>query len=293
MACFRLLLGRTPHIEEMPGHLGFVGAPLASVVSSYLQSLEFRNRGLLKASTEADIVQLDGFSIYVAKDDNLIAPAIRAGYEPDVTRAFLSHMGQGVVVDIGANCGYFSLLAASRGANVYAFEPLQKNLRLLYASVAMNHFERMKIIAAAASNAPGTLTIGAAYTNGIVAETRNEAKAALTAEFVAAIRVDDVIPNNEAVSLIKVDVEGHEYRAIMGARRTIKERRPVIISEFGPAGLAANSRHSGLEYLQLLFDLDYDVSVIGNSEANTIETILASTAETDHIDIVAVPRRDL
>jgi predicted RNA methylase len=39
----------------------------------------------------------------------------------EVTRALLEHMAAGAVVDIGANCGYFSLLAASRGARVYAF----------------------------------------------------------------------------------------------------------------------------------------------------------------------------
>jgi FkbM family methyltransferase len=273
----------------MPGHLGFAGAPLHSVVSAYLQSLEFRNRGLLQPRTEAEIVQLDGFSIYVAKDDALIAPAIRAGYEPDVTRTLLEHMAPGYIVDIGANCGYFSLLAASRGAPVYAFEPLQKNLRLLHASVALNRFEHLRIIAAAASDSPRTLIIGAAYTNGIVAEPRDDPQAALAADFVAAVRVDDVVPRDEPVSVIKIDVEGHEYPALVGARRTIMECRPVIISEFAPAALTANSRRSGAEYLQLLSSFSYDVSVIGNPGAHTIEAILASCAGADHIDILAVP----
>jgi hypothetical protein len=47
-------------------------------------------------------------------------------------------------------------------------------------------------------------------------------------------------------------VEGHEYLALVGALRTIRERRPVIVSEFSPAGLKVNSRRSGTEYLQLL-----------------------------------------
>ena len=65
-------------------------------------------------------------------------------------------------------------------------------------------------------------------------------------------RIDDVIPRDEPVSLIKIDVEGHEYLALVGALRTIRERRPVIVSEFSPAGLKVNSRRSGTEYLQLL-----------------------------------------
>jgi FkbM family methyltransferase len=290
LACFRLLLGREPNAEEMAGHLGFAGAPLHSVVAAYLQSLEFRNRGLLQPGTEVEIVELEGFAIYVAKDDALIAPAIRAGYEPEVTRALLEHMAAGAVVDIGANCGYFSLLAASRGARVYAFEPLQTNLRLLHASVALNRFAHIRIIAAAASDSLRTLTIGAMHTNGMVAEPRNDPQAALAADFVAAVRVDDVVPGDEPVSVIKVDVEGHEYLALLGARRTIEACRPVILSEFAPGGLAVNSRRSATEYLELLSAFGYDVSVVGNPAANTTEAILAHCAGADHIDILALPR---
>src|ERR1700722_13638338 len=208
------------------------------------RALEFRNRGLLQPGIEAEIVELNGFSIYVAKDDALIAPGIRAGYEPEVTRVFLEHMGE-CVLDIGANCGYFSLLAASRGARAYAFEPLQRNLRLLHASVALNRFEGIEIMAAAASDSPRTLIIGASYTNGIVAEPRDEIQAALAADYVAAVCIDDVIPGDEAVSIIKIDVEGHEYLALAGASRTIRKHRPVIISEFAPAALKVNSGRSG------------------------------------------------
>jgi len=287
-ACFRLLLGRELTAAESAGHLGFVGAPLHSVVSAYLQSLEFRNRGLLQPSMEAEIVNLGDFSIYVAKDDALIAPGIRAGYEPEVTRVFLQYVARGYVLDIGANCGYFSLLAASRGAHVYAIEPLQRNLRLLHASVALNRFEGIRIIAAAASDSFRALTIGASYTNGIVNEPRKDPQAALAAEYVAAVPVDHVVPGDELVSIIKIDVEGHEYRALAGASRTIRKHRPVIISEFAPAGLRANSGRSGEEYLQLLRNHGYDVSVIGCHGANPIDAVQASGA--DHVDLLAVPR---
>ena len=121
-----------------------------------------------------------------------------------------------------------------------------------------------------------------------MAEPRSELKAALAADYVAAVRVDDVIPRDEPVSLIKIDVEGHEYLALVGALRTIRERRPVIVSEFSPAGLKVNSRRSGAEYLQLLSDLGYDVSVIGNREAKPIDAVRVSPS--DHVDLLAVPR---
>jgi FkbM family methyltransferase len=288
LACFRLLLGRTPHEEERAGHFLFVGQPLDSVVSSYLQSLEFRQRGLLTPGSETTKITCKGYTVYVAADDPLMGVAIAGDYEPEVTHAFLDHMGDGAVIDIGANCGYFSLLARSHGADVWAFEPLQRNLRSLYATIAENRLDRIHIIAAAASDSPGTLVIGASYTNGIVTDARLTAPAAaLLADYVAAVRIDDVIPDQTKVSLIKIDVEGHEYRALMGARQTIERSRPVIISEFAPSALSTNSRHSGVEYLELLRNFGYHVSVIGAPERDTTEAILESVKGIDHINILA------
>jgi FkbM family methyltransferase len=290
LACFRLLLGRSPHEEEWRGHLVNVGQPLVSVVSAYLHSLEFHNRGLLTSNSEAQTVAVNGYVIYVAKDDPLIGAAIGCGYEPEVTDVFLDHMGTGAVLDIGANCGYFTMLAASLGAKVYAFEPLQSNVRLLHASIAANRFHRVRIMAAAASNVPGTLAIGATYTNGIVNDVRPDGPlAALAADYVAAVRADDVVPPEVPVSIIKIDTEGHEFRALSGAIGIIERSRPVIITEFSPTALAVNSKISGNDYLAWLQSLGYRVSLIGDPEVNTIAAILGRCAGIDHVDLVAKP----
>src|SRR6266481_945736 len=44
-----------------------------------------------------------------------------------ITRA----LGGGAVYDVGANCGYYSLLAAQAGATVYAFEPVRATFETL------------------------------------------------------------------------------------------------------------------------------------------------------------------
>jgi FkbM family methyltransferase len=289
LACFRLLLGRDPNPEEIPGHLALAGSPLAQVVGSYLHSLEFRNRGLMTPNGEAELVRLDRFVIYVDSNDVLIAPSIRAGYEPELTKAFVNELQstKGGVIDIGANCGYFSLLASSFARTVYAIEPLQQNVRLLFASRRANNFEQMHIIAAAASDRMRTLAIGAAYTDGIVGSTPDEVTASLAADYVAGVRVDECIPEDAAISIIKIDVEGHEYQALSGARKTIERNRPVIFSEFSPAALQSNSHRSGREYLELLQGLGYGVSVVGEPSVATPDAIVGRCAGTDHIDIVA------
>ena len=288
-ACFRLLLGRQPNPEEIPGHMGLAGTSLDAAVSSYLNSLEFRNRGLFQSSDDVELVTLERFSVFVAKDDHLIAPGIRFGYEPEVTASFLAHLRPGGwVLDVGANCGYFTMLAASLGANVMAFEPLQRNLRLLHAGLRQNQFDHVRVIGAAASDHAGTLPIGAAFTNGIVGKAPSTAEAALAANYVASVTIDSIV-EAEDVSLIKIDVEGHEHRSLLGAVRTIGKRRPVIISEFAPPALEANSGVSGSQYLRLLSGFGYNISIIGRPYINTLEGILEAAAGIDHVDILAVP----
>jgi FkbM family methyltransferase len=292
-ACFRLLLGRSPNPEEVEGHFSLAGCELEYVVGSYLQSLEFRRRGMLTGNTDAKLIRLkDNLAIYVDAGDQLIAPNITPdGYEPEVSAVFQEAVRPGsVVIDIGANCGYFSLLACSLGATVYAFEPLERNVQLLMASRAMNRFDKLHVIAAASSDQAGTLSFGWTFTNGAVGELPDNPEAALSAGYAPTVRVDTCLPDDAAVSLIKIDVEGHESKALSGAVRIIERSRPLILSEFSPAGLLANSRVTGREYLERFISWGYKVSVTGEPDINTIESILERCEGRDHIDVIAEPR---
>jgi hypothetical protein len=64
LTCFRLLLGRHPSEAEWPGHSALAGTPLQDLVSAYVNSLEFRQRGLLNAAGHLQIVQLNRFRSY-------------------------------------------------------------------------------------------------------------------------------------------------------------------------------------------------------------------------------------
>lgn len=283
--CFRLLLGREPNEEEIPGHYSLAGAPLDSVVASYLQSLEFRNRGLLQPNATAELIKLDRFSIYVAPDDQLIAPGIRtANYEPEVTECFRRHVKRGqAVIDIGANCGWFSLLAYSLGASeVYAFEPLQRNVRMLMASRAVNSYELLHVIPAAAWDQAGSVSIGASWTNGIVndPDSRNMTpEALLSADYAACVRVDDTIPEDLPVCLIKIDVEGNEFTALKGATGLIERQHPAIVSEFQP---------SDRDYIEWLEERGYRVCAVDSPTITGWTSLNYHARGRHHIDILAV-----
>jgi FkbM family methyltransferase len=290
-ACFRLLLGRNPSPEHWAGHSALAGGPLDKIVASYLNSLEFRRRGLLAPSTDFELVQLDRFMLYTSRSDLLIGEPIRRNrtYEPHVTAVFLERIQAGdVVLDIGANIGYFSMLAASLGAEVYAAEPLAQNVRLLAASRIANGYARMQIVPAAASSKVGCLAIAASHSNGIVSTHTDGVDLALASDFVAAIPIDRIL-TDQPVALIKIDVGGHEYLALQGAAATIRRTRPLIVSEFSPQGLQANSGVSGEEYLQLLRGWNYRIGLVAGAPDLSDAEIMSAVSGTDHVDFIATP----
>jgi FkbM family methyltransferase len=229
----------------------------------------------------------------VSADDPLIGNAIRTTgvYEPEVSKLFHERLFPGAcVLDIGANIGYFSMLAASligREGRVFAFEPLSANVPLLAASALVNQFRNIEIVAAAASDRIKTVSIGASYTNGMIGGLPQAAGSALGCSYVVTIPVDTVVQGK--VDFLKIDVEGHEYRAIAGATETIRRSRPVIVSEFSTCGLEANSGVAPVTYLNLLRSLGYGLSAIGQPGAPTNEEILELARLTHHIDILADP----
>lgn len=132
-----------------------------------------------------------------------------------------------VVYDVGANVGFYSLLAAVRaGTNgrVYAFEPLPRNVALLRRHLHLNQIQTVDIREVALSDNAGLATFeyGASPSMG-----RLQPGGALP---VPTVSLDDLVFAHglPAPDVIKMDIEGGELRALEGARRLLEARHPVL-----------------------------------------------------------------
>lgn len=303
--CFRLLLGRSPNIEEWPGHSSRVGENLTSVVSSYVNSLEFSRRDLLKQNYYDDLVrkEFDGFRMWVPRDDLALGKWLLAGeYEPGVTAVFRRVLGLGMgVIDIGANIGWYTMLSAALvGATgrVFAIEPNPDNAKLIEASRRENGFGHVTVVQAAAGAEIGLLALNTSHSNGTTSAIDGELGRLLGATTVPCLKLDDIIPGEVPISLIKADVEGAEYLALQGCSGTILNHRPIIISEFAPNMMRGISGVDGLEYLEKLIGFHYRLSVIGADGALTPcgkdaarVMDLFERSGIDHIDLCCEPDR--
>ena len=149
----------------------------------------------------------------------------------------------GLVLDVGANTGFYTLLAAAahRRNRVVAFEPVPLVLDLLHANVVGNGLlDRVRLIRCAVSdgNGPGVIYLPAADHEYV------ETSASLRADFKAhhsgtipVLRrtLDRVLfrPSlvMQRVSVIKIDVEGCEALVLRGAHWTITRYQPIVFVE--------------------------------------------------------------
>jgi len=183
-------------------------------------------------------------------------------YEPTTTEVFRECVKEGsTVIDIGANIGYFSLLAAQIAGKVIAIEPELMNGQDLNDNVVLNGFKNVDVVNAAVSNKMGTaqLNVSAGESGEhslVIPKSRKYQKV----QPVKLITVDSLKAEN--ISLIKIDVEGHEYEVIEGARNTLANQSPPMIIEIWPEGLQT-SKHSVEDFGKLLTSMGYtDVKII-------------------------------
>jgi FkbM family methyltransferase len=151
-------------------------------------------------------------------------------YEPDLSRLFPTVVKPGdTVFDVGANAGYFSLLARDLGADAVAFEPNPVALALIRRSLAADA-SRFTVIASACSDRDGTVTL---YPHSL----DSTGMSSVTKPGTCAVRVTTVTLDRFAESrgltptLLKIDVEGHELAVIAGAERILRTARPLAIVE--------------------------------------------------------------
>jgi len=154
--------------------------------------------------------------------------ALTGLYELEATRRTQELAARGgLMVDVGANLGYFSLLwAAARPDNrVMAFEASPRNVPLLRRNVERNGFgSRVEIAAVAVGKAPGKLgfSLGPQEQTGWGGVTMDPSDTNVTVDVV---RLDDIVNSLPEIALLKIDIEGADTWALLGCERLLRARR--------------------------------------------------------------------
>ena len=269
--CYRLLLGRRPEAAGWQDWCQRVrqGLGREMLVAAVLSSRECLNRH--RASNQPLCVETESFRIYVNPHDlDIGRPIAQArSYEPHVTAVIKSLLKPAdVFVDLGANMGWFTLTAAAivRPGKVLAVEPNPHNVQLLYRSLIANQFEHVTVLPYAVTDAAALLQLDYAVSNGYVTAIAGNATSDEYA-YVQGVKLDDLLRDEPKITLIKMDIEGHERIALRGMQGILKKHRPILITEFSPHDLSKDSPQAAAEYLGEIRQSGYALAVIEENGA--------------------------
>ena len=189
------------------------------------------------------------FGLKVAGDTTDILPQYLyyfGVWEPNLTRWVSRRLDPGdVFVDVGANAGYFSLLASTlvgESGSVVAIEPLPALYEATRANVARNGLRNVRTVNVAASDRVGRLELfrGPASHTGLtslVAEPGLELECEVESLPLSAILDDEEL---RRARLVKIDVEGAEAAVVAGMESLLRSgRRDLeVLVEIHPKQLA-------------------------------------------------------
>jgi FkbM family methyltransferase len=168
------------------------------------------------------------------------------------------------VIDIGAHVGYLTLLAAARtGANgsVLAIEADPTNFELLRANLELNAVSWVTPVHAAAWRRSGetlTMTISPDNSGDNRVFLRDGAEQTVD---VPSVAVDELIPGDWHVDVVKVDTQGTDHVAIEGMRTTIGRCHPTVLVEFWPLGIEEFG-DDPVQVLGLYRGLGYEIAML-------------------------------
>jgi FkbM family methyltransferase len=189
-------------------------------------------------------------------------------YEYHKRKAFEKRVAKGsVVFDIGANAGFYTLLASvlvGPQGKVYAFEPVPRILRYLKEHLRINGMKNVCVIEAAVADCVGVAHFDAGP---------NPCTGHLAADGCLKVRtvsLDEMVRRGELLppDYMKIDVEGAEANVLLGAKSVLTALHPTIF-------LATHGKELHSTCCELLRSLGYSVEPISGPALDETDEVLA------------------
>lgn len=164
-----------------------------------------------------------------------------------------------VVLDIGANIGYYALMESrlvSDSGKVYAIEPVSSNIQALKRNIQLNNYKNIETFHLAVGNKnEKSLVYISAKSNLSAMERSLSRKEIVSTEEVDVVTVDSFLKDKTIPNLIRMDVEGYEYYIIKGMSKTLKKNVKILM-ELHPRLLPKEQLE---ELLQILKENNFKV----------------------------------
>lgn len=219
---------------------------------------DFMIRRYLMANDPLEIPFFDKFSIVIRPNqDNMrtISDLIFEGarYLPEyklVNRVKTMLPEDFVYVDVGSNIGTTVWLYARQAKRIVAFEPIPHLAQVIRDSIQVSKSNNIELRQVAIGETTGELSM-VNSNNAIVSRSTGADTIKVKTN-----TLDLELINEPRIDLLKIDVEGFEWRVLQGAEVTLRNKRPRLLIEIHPANLTQFGDRAE-QVLELIEKLNY------------------------------------
>jgi FkbM family methyltransferase len=199
-------------------------------------------------------------------------PAERAipfgAYEPKITEKFLDSIKEGgVVCDVGAWIGYYSILAAKIADKVISIEPDETNYQRIKRNIDLNNLSNVTTL---------NIAVGDRISRGVLEEGPHSVlhKVVLggKGKAIDIEPLDHIIKERlkvNRVNMLIMDIEGSEYLALKGVQHLLSTGSiEKIICEIHPNMIMQNSGGSEADIVKLLSEFGFEVNTLDTTDTS-------------------------
>ena len=261
----------TDHTDELPYHKSYLRVTNTTIpfyLSTNDAKVDYMRVGIFDTGNYYEFRQSEGMQDILKYENERMSSADKQHKRP-------------IMIDVGGNVGWFSMLSAAHGAEVYVFEPNVVNMVRLCESavlngwssssnpvynqlhpfmkgVSNNHGEALKMHKPDPRN-PGSFTFAEKGANE--EEVAGGLLELVTLDALARSQnwLDE--DDNSRIAILKIDVEGLELKVYAGAKELLKSRKVKNI--FMEWGVETNELEEWKGVFSSLIDLGYELFKIG------------------------------
>ena len=224
-------------------------------------------------------VNVQGHEMYLDSSDSLRL-STNGVFEPYTTEVIKQNISNGdLVMDIGANIGYFTLIMAkgiTENGKVFSFEPEPKNFKLLKKNVEINNYSNVILEKKAIGNKTGIAKLYLAdrknniFHSGMHRIFRSDLVSQISNPVsINIIKLDDYLQDLKFIKkirLIKIDVEGAEFDVLKGMSKILDENKGIkIVMEFSSENLEDYGSNPS-DVIDFLINKGFKLSIINEVE---------------------------
>jgi FkbM family methyltransferase len=202
------------------------------------RSVRYAKRKFYKVISryKSDFTEIEGRKMFLDKNDSLKLSLYP--YAEEQTNFFKKNIKEGdVVLDLGANIGYFTCLFAQlvgKTGRVFAFEPEQNNFQLLKKNIEVNGYKNVTIEQKAVTNKTCKLKM---YLSNSPKDHRiYDPKDDRDSIEIDGIALDDYFKDlDQEINFVKSNVQGADFGVFQGMLSLVEKSNIIMALEFSPA----------------------------------------------------------